>query len=509
MNKKIVCGKYVVVDADTIIPSGAIYIEDDTVVRAGPYDKIAPKDTDCEMIGSADHLVIPGLVNAHGHGKGVTDFQRGQLDDTLETWKFRYYPPIDSYYDTLWTGIRLLESGVTTTMHNHNLSNVDDYNQEFADTVEAYLKCGIRLAFAPTLVNQNAFVYGDNTAFVQSLSPKLQDLCHRITERMTRFGVRQYLNAIETLFKQYRSARIEILHGPMSPQWVSEAVLREIKAHDDSNELRIHIHTLQTQLQKLYGHKTMGKSLLRYLFDMGFLGPNVTCGHCVWLDKPDIELLAATHTSVTHHASCNLRVRNGISPVFAMLNAGITVGIGMDDKEFGDDKDFIEEMRMVSKLHRLPSHHLDSDHLKPKDCFRMGTEYGSKVLGFSDRAGTLDPGKQADIALIDLTRISEPVICLDHDIIDLLIYRGRATDVDTVLVAGEVVVENGRHVKIDREDVIHNLKASIPEDYNERFRQNNLLFPELRQKVKEYFASWYPEIGAIEKDPFYHMNNKF
>ena len=95
-------GKHVVVDADTVIPSGAVYIEDDTIIRVGPYDEIVPGGADCEKIGSFDHLVIPGLVNAHSHGKGITDFQRGQVDDTLETWKFRNYPPIDPYWDTEW-----------------------------------------------------------------------------------------------------------------------------------------------------------------------------------------------------------------------------------------------------------------------------------------------------------------------------------------------------------------------------------------------------------------------
>ena len=509
MKKKIVYGKYVIIDADTVIPSGAIYIEGDTIVRTGTYDDIMSQSGDCDVIGSQDHLVTAGFVNAHGHGKGVTDFQRGHLDDTLETWKFRSYPSIDSHLDTLWTGVRLLESGVTTTMHNHNLVNVDACDDEFESTIEAYRKSGIRLAFAPMIVNQNHFVYGDNDAFIKSLSPELQGICNKMTERAARFGSKQYIDAIDRLFKKYQSGQTKIMHGPLAPQWVSDDILHEIKSHAGLQGLRIHIHVQQTQLQKLFGLKKYGKSLLQHLFDIGFLGEDVTCGHCVWLDEKDIDLLAATRTSVTHHASCNLRVRNGIAPVAAMLKKGVVVGIGMDDKEFGDDKDFIQELRMVSKLHRLPSHQLDSDYLTSQDCFRMATEAGAEVLGFSDLVGTLQPGKQADIVLIDLKRISEPFVSADLDIIDLLIYRGLAMDIDTVLVAGEIQVQNGKHIKIDREDLIQHLRATIPEDYGERYRQSNQLFPELRQRVKDYFASWYPEMDAIEKDPFYFMNNRF
>ena len=508
MIKKIIYGKYVVVDRDTVVPSGAIYIEGNRIVRTGTYKEIMLKSDGCEVIGSSDHLVMPGLVNAHGHGKGITDFQRGHIDDTLETWKFRFYPPIDLYLDTLWAGVRLLESGVTTTMHNHNLVNVDAYDEEFRTTIGAYLKSGIRLAFAPTVTNQNAFVYGDNDAFIRSLAPELQSLCRNMTERGARFGAKQYLQAVDELHRNHRSDRIKILHGPLAPQWVSDDVLGEIKSHAGRHDMRIHIHVQQTQLQKLYGLKTYGKSLLQHLSDIDFLGETVTCGHCVWLDDNDIDLLAATRTSVTHHAGCNLRVRNGISPVAAMLAKGVVVALGMDDKEFGDAKDFFQEMRLVSQLHRLSSHQLDSEHLKPKDCFQMATSAGAEVLGFSDLAGTLRPGKQADIVLVNLNRITEPFVSRDLDIIDLLIYRGLALDVDTVLVAGEVQVQNGRHVKIDREDLIERLQAAVPEDYVDQYRQKNRLFPELRRQVKAYFGAWGREMDEMEKNPFYFVNNR-
>jgi 5-methylthioadenosine/S-adenosylhomocysteine deaminase len=273
--------------------------------------------------------------------------------------------------------------------------------------------------------------------------------------------------------------------------------------------MRIHIHILQTQLQKLYGLKKYGKSLMEHLYELDFLGRNVTCGHCVWLSDKDIELLSETGTSVTHHASCNLRVRNGIAPVFALLDKGVVVGIGMDDKELGDDKDFIEEMRMVSKLHRLPSHQLDSRHLLPVDCFRMGTQYGSEVLGFSDLVGTLRPGKQADVVLLDMKRMSEPFVYSDHNVIDLLIYRGRCIDVDTVLVGGEVLLRDRKLTRIDRQEVIRKLQESISERYVEEFARYRGSTAGLREEIAAYFAPWYEEMERIEKAPYYFMNNRY
>jgi cytosine/adenosine deaminase-related metal-dependent hydrolase len=294
----------------------------------------------------------------------------------------------------------------------------------------------------------------------------------------------------------------------MSPQWVSDEILQEIKHHAEQEGLRIHIHVQQTQLQQHYGMIAHGKSLLAHLAGLGFLGENVTCGHCVWLSEDDISVLADTGTSVTHHPACNLRVRNGISPVFEMLKKGITVAIGMDDKEFGDKKDFIEELRLVSKLHRLPSHRLASDHLRPADCFRMGTEYGASVLGFSDRIGTLVPNKKADLVLLDLCSMMMPFTFPDHNIIDVLTYRGSAADIDTVMVNGEILIKNGEPTKIDKQEKLRKLKESIPADYAKLFQEGNKHFPALRDSVAAYFDPWHEALEFNAKTPYYFLNNR-
>ena len=508
MTTRIIYGKYLVSDAKTIIPSGALFVDGDKIVDLGSYDAITKKYTPDEVLGSSDRLVAPGFVNAHGHGKGITDFQRGHLDDTLETWKFRRYPHIDRYYDTLWTAIGLLESGVTTTMHNHDLVNHDDYDQEFSTTIEAYAESGLRLAFAPTLVNQNIFVYGDNETFIRSLPAPVRELCENTVRQIKRFGDTAYFQTIKDLKTRFQSPKINIMHGPVSPQWVTDEALQAIKRHADEEGMRVHIHTLQTQLQKLYGLRRYGKSLVEHLWDIDFLGGNITCGHCVWLSERDIELFAETGASVTHHGSCNFRVRNGIAPVFALLEKGVVVGIGMDDKEVGDDKDFLDEMRLVSKIHRLSSHRLDSEHLLPTDCFQMGTQNGAEVLGFSKQVGTLEKGKQADVVLVDLTRMSEPFVHPDLNPIDLLIYRGRGLDVDTVLVGGEVLLQNRKLTRIDRAEVIRKLRESLGPKYGTEFTEKNKVYETLRERVAGYFDPWYDDIENIEKTPYYFMNNR-
>ncbi|MCF7914909.1 MAG: amidohydrolase family protein [Spirochaetaceae bacterium] len=509
LNKKIVYGSQVVVNPDLVIHGGALYVENGRIVDFGSYSEIKQRYRCDNEIGSNEHIVLPGFINAHNHGKGLTDFQRGQLDDTLETWKFRSYPTVDPVLDTKWAAIKQLEAGITTTMHNHDLNNPNNYEKEFFDIVEAYKESKMKVAFAPTIANRNQFVYGDNEAFVDSLPEDLQVICRARIDHSKIFGPKEYLHSVAALHSAYQhDPQVKIMHGPISPQWVDEETLRAIRKDASEKGLRIHIHVQQTKLQNLYGYKKYGRSLIAYLDSIGFLDKSVTLGHAVWISEEDIRLLAARRVSTTHHGSCNFRVRNGISPVYPLLKAGVHVAVGLDDKEFGDNKDYLEELRLISKLHRLPDHRLDSPHLLPKDVFRMASQYGAEVLGWQPQIGTLEEGSQADIVLLDQRRISEPFVSPTQSVIDLLLYRAGSQDVDMVLVDGELVVRGGKVIHMDREAVVQALADSLLADYEADLEIRNKEFRVLRSHIADWFSGWYDQMDEFEGSPFYHLNNK-
>jgi cytosine/adenosine deaminase-related metal-dependent hydrolase len=191
-----------------------------------------------------------------------------------------------------------------------------------------------------------------------------------------------------------------------------------------------------------------------------------------------------------------------------MVEKGINVGIGMDDKEFGDDKDFIEELRLVSKLHRNPSHRLDSAHLQPRHVFSMGTRNGAGILGFEGEIGTLHAGARADIVLLDVTRAVEPFVSPAQSPVDLLLYRCGTRDIDKVLVDGKMVVDGGRVVHVDREKVVSTLAQSLTDTYAEDMEKMNVQWKRLRPYIAEWFDPWYAELEEIETDPYYRMNNR-
>jgi hypothetical protein len=197
-------------------------------------------------------------------------------------------------------------------------------------------------------------------------------------------------------------------------------------------------------------------SLIARLAESGILGPAVTCGHCVWVD----------------------------------------------------DKDYLAELRLASRLHRLPSHELDSPHLGSRDFFRMGTQNGAAVLGLDSPVGILEPGKRADLVVLDLETMAEPYTSETHDPLDLLLYRGKAGHVHTVLVAGEVLIDDGQSTHIQREEVMRKLREAVPEDSPALFAAANALMPAPRSTIARHFRPWYAESERWQKRPYYLMNNR-
>ena len=136
------------------------------------------------------------------------------------------------------------------------------------------------------------------------------------------------------------------------------------------------MHCLESPYQREFGFASYGKSTVEHLHELGMLGPDVSLGHAVWLKDRDMEICAETGTSVCHNASSNLRLRVGILPAARMLEKGVNVSIGMDGTTLNDDEDMLQELRLVSKLHRAPRGLEYTACPTPFDVLTMGTVNG-------------------------------------------------------------------------------------------------------------------------------------
>lgn len=505
---KIVYGGQLVAAHDqSAIPNGAVAIAGERIHEIGTIDELSARYPGAEKIGGKRFLLIPGLINAHTHGKGLSDFQRGALDNTLETWRFETYDkfiPLPTYEDVAHSAAKLLKSGVTGTMHNMILADATNFERDYDDLFRAYRDAGLRVLFCPAIQNANPYIYGDNDAILKGVSEASRKILSagRPAGKLT---ADSYVGIVRDLHARHHSSMSRVGFGPVAPQWCTEKLLRDIVEAAGELGLLIHIHALQTIFQKIYPLKFFGKSLIEHMNDLGLLAPNVVIGHCVYPTESDIALLAETGTGVTHHPSCNLRVRNGIAPAFHMLQAGVRVGIGIDSKGINDDEDFIQEMKLCYLLQRIASQELDSPYLSARQVLEMGTEIGADLIGYGTELGRLEAGRFADMVLLDYDEMCRPFVDPTQDPIDTLMYRGKASHVYTVVVNGRVVVDAGQLLTLDERAIEGRLAeaASRPRTAAETGKVQAM--NELKTQVMRYYQSW-PE--GVAFDPFFIVNSR-
>jgi cytosine/adenosine deaminase-related metal-dependent hydrolase len=373
---------------------------------------------------------------------------------------------------------------------------------EIADkVVKAYQDSGMRVSYAPSIANQNSMVAGAGGGEKEFAAQMPSDLGERYKSFMAQGyrpveEVMPVLKEISNKYGNNRYERIQVTMAPSNVHRCSDELLMELKALATRYNTGIHIHLQETVYQKLYGFRAWNKTPLQHLHDLGFLGPEVTCGHSVWATDEDLDLMASTGTNICHNASSNLRLQSGIAPLGRILAAGIKVAIGSDEAGINDDKDLFQEMRLVLKLHRVPG--IDLDPPTAYQVLQMATENGAYASWFGDRIGTLEPGKRADMVLVNLRNIEEPFLDPEVSVVDALVHRGRSVDVDTVMVDGEVLLQDGQLTRINKEDLYKEIKDALDRPLSARELERR----ELARLVEPYLRRFY--VGTMPRDAVPH-----
>ena len=501
MTTTLIRGKHVVSritgpSSAEIISNGAVVQRDGEIIEVGDYTNLRAKYEVDEEIGSSNQLVLPGLINAHHH-VGLTPFQLGAFDAPLETWIISRWAlrDVDPYLDTLYCAIQMIESGITTVMHNHMAARLPADVGLFdaaSQIVDAYEDSGMRVAFSLSHRDQNHLVYEDDERFLTTLPSELAS------------GVRDYLNARPITLEDYLTANAELLDkkqsdrtnifiSPHNVHWCSDEMLMAMSDFARRNNTGIHIHLQETIYQKMYGGRHWSKTPLGHLLDLGFLGPEVSCAHGVWLTESDVDILAETGTAICHNPRSNLRLKSGVAPLNRLMEKNVTVAIGIDEAGINDDNDILQEMRLAQKIHREPG--VSSRSPTSHQICELNTVNGSKVTFFEYQIGTLEPGKRADIVLLNMDRIEEPYLHPDTDIVDALMFRGKGLDVDTVIVNGEVLLRNKVFVRLDKADVTARFKETLARPLSEREISRGALSRQLMPHIDEWFAGWPLDSG--------------
>lgn len=453
----LVRGGIVVPRADLALRDAAVAVEGEIVLDIGHWDDLRGRWPEAPVLGGPDRAVIPGLANSHDHGR-LSTFDRGLEDDCLEVWRPRQQgmPPSDAYWGSLYYGLQMVEAGVTTLVHHHIGGAPGRLLENMAGCFRAYRELGLRVCFAVPAWDMQRFVYGPDAAFLARLSSDIRAEVDTYWPRPVPFE--EVEDATRALLAEASGTRIQVRLGPLGTQWCSESLLRRVKATADRLDLGLHLHLLETPYQRAWADRALGGSKVAALDRWGILDERLTVAHAVWLVDAELDTLAARGVRVSHQPSSNLRLRSGVARVPAMLARGIEVGVGLDGMALDRDDDLFTEVRLAMALGRPPG--MESHALTTRDVWRMATEGGTRAaLGRTD-LGALAPGAPADLVLLDLEALRGPIRAVEHAPVDLLVNRARRDMVRTVMVAGEVLVDEGRHVRVDRERVV----ASVNDD---------------------------------------------
>jgi 5-methylthioadenosine/S-adenosylhomocysteine deaminase len=506
-SKHLVVGRNVICGVDEsgkpeIVDEGAVLVESSKIAAIGRASDLRAAHPDAALAGSLNEIVAPGFVNAHHH-VGLTPFQLGAPDLPLELWfaVTMGQRSRDAYLDTLYSAFELIASGVTTVQHLHiGRAGGAVIAAQADDILRAYDDIGMRVSYSYAYRDQNRMAYEDDDTFVSRLP---DDLAQWMSPWLAsqHFPVAEYLEFTQALAaKHANDGRVGVQLAPAGFHWCSDPALKAIGDFARDRNMPIHMHLLETPYQAQYGIQRAEGGAVKHLGRLGLLGPRLTLGHGVWLTEDDADLLAETGTCVCHNASSNMRLASGRAPCKHLLSRGIPVGLGIDEAGLNDDRDMLQEMRLVSHLHKDPG--IRGAGLTAAQIFQMATESGARTTPFAGRIGRLEIGMEADLVLHDWATLSRPYLEPSVGIVDAMIQRGRHGSVRSAMVGGNWIYRDGSFTGVDRNAILDALAGAMARPISatdsEKRRRGLELLPHL-QKLYDS-GVWAGVTGSLDRE---------
>jgi cytosine/adenosine deaminase-related metal-dependent hydrolase len=416
-------GLIITMDAGRRILRGSIAIAGDRITAVVPDGGALPAAR--RTLDATNHLVIPGLVNAHDHLRSPTPGVRLaaglKLDDYLRViWSLQQHMTLEDFRLGAQLGCaRLLRGGCTTVVDHgypYHCPGID------SALIETYRASGIRWYYARGMMTK---------PFKPLQEPRREAIDH-----------------IEALLAEGVPAD-RLMVAPVSFRQATAADFRAARRLADRHGLRLHTHIAETKDEVAASLKDTGYRPVEHLHHLGWTGSDVTLVHCILLSAREIDLLAKSGTTVVHCPSNHMLLAKGVTKVPRLLARGIPVALGLD---FMDS--MLLELRLEVLMQSLAN--LDPRQLTPDTALAMATLHSARSCGAEDAIGSIEVGKNADLAMVRLGRLHlAPMLNPVH----VLIHMAHEADIDTVLVDGRVVVEGGKVQGIDEEALAAEMQA--------------------------------------------------
>jgi len=411
-----------------VIRDGSIYVEDNIIKEIGPDSKISNK-TGAKEIDAHGKTIIPGMISCHNHlysavVRSIPYSGFESPDFSFVSWMDRFWLPLleDKVdQEVMYAGTRAnvldhMRSGITTTTDTAEGSYALPGALDAVD--DACMETGIRavLSFETT---------------------------GRISEKNAAMGLQENVNHIKkTRDRDYD--RITGRIGVHTTYTCSTDLLQEVKKTADELNVGYMMHHLDDRYHHFDTCRRFGKRPTRYLADIGFLSPNLILFHCSYIDQwADPPIFKENDVKVAHNSESNA-IFSFWPDMLHLIREGVTVGLGTDGQTFN----YFEVMRTAQMIHRIK--YENPELMKDEQVMRMATTEAAKVLQLEDSIGSLEVGKKADIVLL---RDRSTVPVFEVNALNYIVNTCERTDVDTVIIDGEVLMDNGKFTKVDEEEV--------------------------------------------------------
>lgn len=375
------------------------------------------------IIDCSNKVIMPGLVNGHGHA-AMTMFRNYADDLKLMDWLFNKIFPLEDklndeivYWGSKLAMLEMIKSGTTT---------FTDMYFFMRSTAKGVGESGIRACLSRGLVGEAE--HGEvNEKFKEAID----------------------------FYKEFNNTfdgRLKVNFGPHSVYTCSIPYLKTIVGKAEEMKVPMQIHLSETKDEVDNCFKTHGISPVKLLDQIGLLKDTTIAAHCVVIDEEDIDILKKNKVNVAHNPGSNLKLASGIAPVSKMLEKGINVCLGTDGAASNNNLDMFEEIRTATYLQKVYTN--DPTALAVDDVLKMATVNGAKALGISN-LGTIEIGMKADCIILNTDK---PYYYPKYNMKSAIVYSGSASDVETVIIDGKIVMENNKILTLDEEKIFYEVQ---------------------------------------------------
>lgn len=416
-------------DKREIYNPGYLLFEHDIIQAIGPMEELEKEDlSGVSCIDGKQGILMPGMVNLHTH-MGMIPF-RGLGDDCKDRLRVFLIPMENKamdeemvYLSTRYAAGEMLLSGVTSVLDMYY------YEEEAAKAMD---EMGIRGIAGQTVMEEGACDFSDPYEAIS-------------------YG--------ERLIKKYQShPRISACIAPHGTSTCSSQVLKAAYLIDSSYQVPFTLHTAEMDYEMKYFEKEYSMTPAEYLDSIGVLGEDTLAAHCIHMTKEDLDLFKRRGVRVAHCIGSNTKAAKGVAPVTEMIERNIPVGLGTDGPASGNTLDILTQMKLFADFHKNETK--DRSAFPAETIVSLATIEGAKAMGLHLVTGSLEPGKQADLVLIETQSANMfPV----YDPYSALVYSANPSNVESVFVAGECLVKEKRLVKSNLEEIRRDLVRKMKE----------------------------------------------